>query len=54
MQEDKFDKFYREEWVPHIRDSGGIVAQIKLLTWLVAAMLASQGALIGVVITLSV
>ena len=53
MQEEKFDKWYHKEWMPHTRDSGGIVAQIKLLTWLVGALLTSQVALIGLVVTLA-
>jgi len=51
MQEDKFEKFYHEEWMPHIRDSGGIAAQIKLLTWLVGTLLTSQIALAGLLVT---
>jgi len=48
-----FDKWYHNEWVPHIIDSGGIKAQIKLLTWMVGALLAANIALIGYLVTQS-
>lgn len=37
-----FEEWYHDEWVGHIRDSGGIQAQIKLLTWLVGGLLAAN------------
>jgi len=36
-----------DEWIKHIKDSGGIQAQLKLLTWMVGALLAANVALIG-------
>ena len=35
-----FDSWYHNEWIKHIADSGGIKAQLKLLTWLVSSLLA--------------
>jgi len=49
---DKFDDFYTDEWVPHIKDSGGIQAQLKLLTWLVGILIMAQFATIGFVLKL--
>ena len=51
IQDDKFQVWYHEEWMPHIRDSGGIQAQIKLLTWMVGALLAVNVALIGFLVS---
>ncbi len=42
-----FHEWYHEEWIQHISDSGGIKAQIKLLTWMVGAILAADMAIIG-------
>jgi len=42
-----FEEWYRSEWIQHISDSGGIKAQLKLLTWLVGAMLTAEMAIIG-------
>lgn len=51
MSEEKFERFYHDEWMEHVRSSGGIVAQIKLLTWLVGTLLTSQIVVIGFLIT---
>lgn len=48
-----FDTWYHDEWIDHIRDSGGIKAQIKLLTWMVGALLAANIALIGYLVSQS-
>jgi hypothetical protein len=42
-----FEKFYHSEWIRHVEDSGGIKAQLKLLTWMVGALITAQIATIG-------
>ena len=37
-----FDEWYHDEWIKHIADSGGIKAQIKLLTWMVGGLLTAN------------
>ena len=46
-----FDSWYHTEWIRHIQDSGSIQAQIKLLTWMVGALLAANVALIGFLVS---
>jgi len=46
----EFDQWYHDEWIKHIKDSGGIQAQIRLLTWMVGALLAANVALIGLLV----
>lgn len=50
----EFDQWYHTEWIKHIQDSGGLKAQIKLLTWMVGALLAANVALIGFLVKQSV
>ena len=45
MEEPKFEDWYHSEWNIHIRDAGGISAQIKLLTWMVGLLVTSQVAM---------
>ncbi len=42
-----FEDFYHTDWIQHIADSGGIKAQIKLLTWMVGALLTANVSIIG-------
>ena len=42
-----FDEFFAGPWMKHIEDSGGIRAQLKLLTWLVGALITSNVALVS-------
>jgi len=49
----EFDSWYHTEWIKHIQDAGSIAAQIKLLTWLVGALLTTNITVIGFVIYLS-
>jgi hypothetical protein len=42
-----FEKWYHSEWIKHIQDSGGIKAQLRLLTWMVGVLLTSNIALVG-------
>ena len=46
MTEPQFDAWYHEEWIKHIKDSGGIQAQLRLLTWLVSTLLAGYAVLV--------
>jgi len=47
----EFERWYHDEWIDHIRDSGSIKAQLKLLTWMVGALLTGNIALIGFFVT---
>ena len=49
----EFEDWYHTEWIEHIRDSGGIKAQLKLLTWMVGTLLVSNAATVGYVIKVS-
>ena len=42
-----FEQFYHTEWIKHVSDSGAIKAQIKLLTWMVGALLVANVTIIG-------
>jgi len=49
--EPKFEEWYKDEWIEHIRDAGSIKGQLKLLIGMVSVLVTSNIVLVGFLLT---
>ncbi len=48
-----FEEWHRTKWVEHVEGYGSIRGQLKLLTWMVGALLTSNLALVAFLLKLA-